>query len=111
MISWDYSCEKLWLIPERLTIVKPSAKEHCIDCVNFVEGDICHVCQFIPKRKTTNADRIRAMTDKELCAFLCDLTDCPVCPGSEVCEDGCGWDKENKVMKGLYAWLKQEVKE
>lgn len=61
------------------------------------------------KKPVTNADRIRAMTDKELCAFLCDLTDCPVCPGSEACEDGCGWDKENKVMKGLYAWLRREA--
>ncbi len=73
--------------------------------------DVCPVCgkpSTIGKPQT-NADRIREMTDKELCAFLCDLTDCPVCPGSEACEDGCGWDKENKVMKGLYTWLKQEA--
>ena len=62
-------------------------------------------------RRISNADRIRAMTDEELCAFLCDLTDCPVCPGAEACEDGCSWDKENKVMSGMYAWLKKEVEE
>lgn len=51
----------------------------------------------------TNADRIRAMNDKELAVFLCDGRPCDfcTCPGADLCtmEDG----KANGILK----WLQQ----
>lgn len=105
MTIWDDSCEKIWLIPEKLTIVKPTGKDRCIDCANFAVGDPCHVCEFIQKPKPlTNADRIRSMTDEELAEFLAKTGDRTgkwssintTCP-TETCED-C-W----------LSWLKEEV--
>lgn len=62
---WDDSCEKIWLIPEKLTIVKPTGKDRCIDCANYVAGDPCHVCEFIQKKKPiTNADLIQMVCEK-----------------------------------------------
>ena len=57
---------------------------------------------------TTNADRIRSMTDEELALWLAKFTDCSECPISayphcttsdEAC--ACGW----------HEWLKEEVNE
>ena len=95
---------------------KPYPCVYCTEdgyCKKYSDEQVTSWCVQSPCKdeKPSNADRIRAMTDEELCAFLCDLTDCPVCPGSEACEDGCSWDKENKVMSGMYAWLKQEAEE
>ena len=70
---WDDSCGKIWLIPERLTVLKPVSPARCVDCENYVEGDPCHVCEFIKKQKPkTNADRIRSMSDEELAMFIRD---------------------------------------
>ena len=49
-----------------------------------------------PKRKRTNADRIRAMTDEELAEFLYVKT----------CEDGY---PQFDNIPGWLDWLKQEV--
>lgn len=47
----------------------------------------------------TNADRIRAMSDRELARFLCDLRkDCYECPAESFC---------HKVHTGMQDWLKQ----
>lgn len=56
----------------------------------------------------TNGDRIRAMTDEELAAFVCKrCQDCsPItCPGTELCNGADG------PANGMVKWLKQPVKE
>ena len=61
--------------------------------------------RFTEKRKQTNADRIRSMTDEELAEFMCHnvsngTVNCAFCSAEEFCRMGHnGW---------LY-WLKQEV--
>ena len=57
------------------------------------------------KRKKTNADRIRAMTDKELADFMCrnisnGTVNCAFCAVAEFCRMG---------HNGWLDWLKQEA--
>ena len=52
----------------------------------------------------TNADRIRAMSDEELAAFLYACEFCDIC--EEGCED-CRYNGECK--RRLVEWLKQPV--
>ena len=52
----------------------------------------------------TNADRIRAMTDKELAEFLC-------CPQSVCPVDDCEECYDDNCQKCVLKWLKKEVKE
>lgn len=56
-----------------------------------------------PYKPITNADRIRAMSDEELAAFLCKKFGChsDTCPGIELCNPNEG--KAN----GLLKWLQQ----
>lgn len=50
------------------------------------------------KKKITNGDRIRNMTDEELQQFLCQISTCETCPFAE-----CGCAVEE--------WIKQEANE
>ena len=59
-------------------------------------------CNYIPV--TTNADRIRAMSDEELAHWICKkMMSCSsnVCPGADSCQSGDG------LANGLVKWLKQ----
>lgn len=97
MKMWDDSCEKIWLIPERLKVIKPVSPDRCVDCANYVEGDPCHICEFTRKPKPiTNADRIRSMTDEELAEEILELF---------VAFYEVEWSYEI-----LLNWLKKEVK-
>lgn len=50
----------------------------------------------------TNADRIRAMSDEELCKFLGEYKFC------DICEEGCdGCTYNGDCDKRLLEWLKQ----
>ncbi len=56
-----------------------------------------------PKKKQTNADRIRAMSDEELADWLCHIVsnetvNCPHCIVQEYCKMG---------RNGFKDWLKQ----
>ena len=74
MVLWNESCGDIWLIPKRMET-----------------------------GTQTNADRIRAMTDRELAKLLCDFKhDCYECPADSYCEHG---------HNGMLYWLKEEVKE
>lgn len=53
-------------------------------------------------RKTTNADRIRAMSDEELAQALRDY-ECNRCDGYGFCKE------EQKCQKEILDWLKQEA--
>lgn len=57
-----------------------------------------------PRKKQTNADRIRAMTDVELAVFLCSRQMCGDCIHLH---DGTCEGAKN----GYLEWLKQEVEE
>lgn len=85
---------------------------NCSDCKNN-GTQICSVCcsyQGCPDRweakPTTNADRIRAMTDEEL-ADLLSCSMCSLCVLHYYC-------KENRNNRNcddvILEWLKQEVK-
>ena len=62
----------------------------------------------------TNADRIRAMTDEELAAFIefvsagCDYMS-PDCPAHDSCKLVC--DQNDACIKGWLDWMKQEETE
>lgn len=58
-----------------------------------------------PRKKQTNGDRIRAMTDEELAMLLN-----PTCPTGE-CPDNLPWDQAHDCYKCWLDWLKQEVTE
>ena len=77
-------------------------------CIANYRGSIC-----VALRNTyglgdpmTNADRIRAMSDEELCKFLGEYKFC------DICEEGCDSCTYNgDCDKRLLDWLKQPVKE
>lgn len=71
MTMWNDSCKKIWLIPERLTIAKPTEK--------------------------TNADRIKVMNDEELADFLTDDF-CELLCGSPLF---CGGQCKEKCLEWL----------
>ena len=52
----------------------------------------------------TNGDRIRAMSDSELAAFLCNISSCDIekCPAYEHCSYG---------HTGTRYWIKKEVED
>lgn len=74
------------------------------------DGVCKHGCEHFDntggQRITTNADRIRAMSDKELCEFLSQYKFC------DMCEEGCDSCKyDGDCDKRLLDWLKQPVEE
>ena len=73
----------------------------------FADGR-CHALGNCENKIVTNADRIRAMSDEELCAFIVDV---PAIPCDEkisamMKENGC-----NDCEKCVMDWLRQPVKE
>ena len=82
--------------------------QNCIDCPKHYPEETCeHYIEVEPvKHIHTEADRIRAMTDEELAALLCDHA-CMVCP-IEGCE-GRMEEGQKKCKQRWLNWLKQEV--
>lgn len=65
-----------------------------------------------PRKKQTNADRIRAMNDEELLdLFRPGVTSCPSCPADAFCDQNYTHyaDITVKCRDVISAWLKQEV--
>lgn len=63
---------------------------------------ICRTCNGSGKKPMTNADRIRSMTDEELCEFLGEYKFC------DICEEGCDSCTYNgDCDKRLLDWLQQ----
>lgn len=83
-----------------------------IDATPFGNGlDVCPVCgkpSTIGKPQT-NADRIRAMSDEELAAFMFNANGCPMWVSDYSCKE----DKGCHGAKGAcwLDWLKQEATE
>ena len=66
------------------------------------EDGRCHALGNCENKIVTNADRIRAMSDEELCKFL---GGCKFC---DICEEGCDNCTYNgDCDKRLLEWLKQ----
>ena len=61
-------------------------------------------CYQFKKRKPTNADRIRAMSDEELANMWCTYVDCGECPK----RIGCSMNYQDCLRLAL-EWLKQEA--
>ena len=61
------------------------------------------------KRKKTNADRIRSMSDEELAERLALMTTiCEFCAKRKNCDDPSGY---NQCMEGILDWLQQPAEE
>ena len=109
--------------PYRLLDAAPTADERrmimpknvvCKKCINLVndwcekvidspDQDMQRDCQYFCEK--TNADRIRAMSDKELGVWICEhALSCGCCVGLELCriEDG--------IANGAVKWLQQPPK-
>ena len=81
--------------------MKPVAESTACKHTDNCGHDICMLvyCDEYEPKKMTNGDRIRAMSDRELARFLCDLRkDCYECPAESFC---------HKVHTGMQDWLKQ----
>lgn len=75
---------------------------------NFGQRCLAEVREKIGHRKITNSEMIRAMSDEELAAFICDrCNECSpkTCPGAEMCN---GTDGR---ANGLVKWLQQPAEE
>ena len=74
-------------------------------CIGTKEVDPClgyDKCKQYRSIYTTNADRIRAMNDEELCEFLGEYKFC------DICEEGCDNCTYNgDCDKRLLEWLQQ----
>lgn len=72
--------------------------------INCRGKDITPVCaSFIPA-KTTNADRIRNMTDEELAKWITSIDGDYICPPDNSCNCGTGG-----CVEGWLRWLKKSV--
>ena len=79
------------------------------NCTYFIRGECtASFCEY-RRKKQTNADRIRAMSDEELAEFLCDFRGCDTdentcigCKGEQYCRAG---------HAGTIDWLKQSAEE
>ena len=87
--------------------------KYCKDCVGFdeckttgrtvefaVDDGVC--IDFDERKPQTNAERIRSMSDEELCKFLGEYKFC------DICEEGCDNCTYNgDCNKRLLEWLQQ----
>jgi hypothetical protein len=86
-------------------------KGNCNICANGklpVTSRTCVECGLSRKnfKKQTNADRIRAMTDEELAAFIAYSTSCETCVVRKGGSDEC---HNTNCSTAWLGWLKQEV--
>ena len=74
--------------------------------------DDCKMAEFEKRQKkkpATNADRIRAMNDEDLAAWIAGMTTvCECCAELNECEAPRGF---NRCSHGVEDWLKQPVEE
>ena len=75
------------------------------------------LCMYERKQKSTNADRIRAMSDEELTSFvraILRMEDCPIVMGSHNCAE-CFFKQlcynQEKYLGCELKWLQQIVEE
>lgn len=77
---------------------RPTYKSPCSECKGYSKHKAVEI--------RTNADRIRAMSDEELCKFL---GECKFC---DICDEGCdNCTYHGNCDKRLLEWLKQPVEE
>ena len=80
----------------------PFRRWACLECAKLLER-----CANRPAM--TNGDKIRAMTDEELSAKICNIVndDCDECPALAVCCDDNGRNCEQEIEY----WLKRKANE
>lgn len=87
--------------------VRRMAIEDCKRCKNYSEKCDCRECK--PDYRTTNADRIRAMSDEELAEFIRELNECCLAGAGKV---DCSKNEDCIDCKGVVLeWLQSEVEE
>ena len=81
-----------------------------IEDATFTEGSECDLFnQSVMNMPITNADRIRAMSDEELAAWIVETTYiCKCCSGIEGCQDA---PHVSVCKKNVAEWLQQPVGE
>lgn len=101
-------------------MTKERAAKIILDMINGAESTFGHslsTTEIIALKKaycalnpepTTNADRIRAMTDEELANWLAKITDCGEC---HVCGHVKCMTSEESCACAWLEWLKQEATE
>ena len=73
----------------------------------YGDDDICvEYKRVIEEKPFTNADHIRAMTDKELAEWFLKIAVCPC----DAMNDGCALN-DDTCRQAWLDWLKEEVKE
>ena len=82
-----------------------------VDKFIMFRGDVvgCRYCGI--HMKQTNADRIRAMSDEELAAFLSNLSSDGCKYGWCPARDGCEAFSDKTCKEQMEKWLKMEEKE
>ena len=78
-------------------------KETCIEYARLGENTECYLCPDY-KAPMSNADRIRAMDDKELAEFI------DMCEAAGYNDSSVALDKNNNLMDTL-DWLQQPAEE
>ena len=78
------------------------------NCTYFIRGECtASFCEY-RRKKRTNADRIRAMSDEELAAWIVSMTTvCECCAEINECESPKCF---NKCLHGVEDWLQQPPK-
>ena len=83
--------------------------KNCKDDCHCKGKDITPICISFKPAKTTNADRIRSMTDENLAIFLDDVQKYNICCKPIICDD-CADCMTDLCWQCWHNWLKQEVK-
>ena len=94
----------------------PSKDPRLIDCKTECGNDKCYARRyglfaektcpnFVESKPTTNADKLRAMTDEELAVWMVQWTDCYECVART---RGCCQSDES-CASSICNWLKQEA--
>ena len=78
--------------------------EWCEKIVDSPDPEEARDCNYF--REMTNADRIRAMSDKELGVWICKhALSCGCCVGVELCR------RDDGIANGAVKWLQMQAEE
>lgn len=80
-------------------------------CRKFSDNTAVSYCVMgpCPEQKSSNADRIRAMSDEELASFLCDFL--TSCEPEHPCNDCVAKSYCHTGHNGMIDWLQQPAEE
>lgn len=86
----------------------PAGETLCLACSDYDD------MQTFTPRIVTNGDRLRAMTNEELAAFLDDLTYCCADQSCDDCPIGCPRDEKSRpscMPENILDWVRRRAEE